>query len=27
MLTTDRAATHRHNDKRRNTFLKDKQVK
>jgi len=27
MLTTDRATTHRHNDKRRNRFLKHKRVK
>jgi len=26
-LTTDRATTHRHNDKRRNRFLKHKWVK
>jgi len=27
MLTTDHATTHRHNDKRRNRFLKHKRVK
>jgi len=27
MLTTDRAITHRHNDKGRNRFLKHKQLK
>jgi len=27
VLTTDRAKTHRHNDKRRNRFLKHKRVK
>ena len=27
LLTTDRAITHRHNDKRRNRFLKHKRVK
>jgi len=27
MLTTDRATTHRHNDLRRNRFLKRKRVK
>jgi len=27
MLTTNRAPTHRHNDKRRNRFLKHKRVK
>jgi len=27
MLTTDRATTRRHNDKRRNTFIKHRRVK
>jgi len=27
MLTSDRATTHRHNNKRRNKFLKHKRVK